>query len=100
MAIMLALASPELRVEGLTAVRRNVGVEQCARNALTILEIAGHADSPVALGSDKPVARSFHSHGSSGQSQHNLGETVLSGARPVPERRAVDFLISRITPSA
>ncbi|TMJ11828.1 MAG: nucleoside hydrolase, partial [Bacillati bacterium ANGP1] len=28
MAIILALASPELRVEGLTIVRGNVGVEQ------------------------------------------------------------------------
>src|SRR5438445_6763305 len=55
MAIILALASPELRVEGLTIVRGNVGVEQCARNALTILEIAGHADIPVAVGADRPL---------------------------------------------
>src|SRR5207247_1471087 len=57
MAIILALASPELRVEGLTIVRGNVGVEQCARNALTILEIAGHADIPVSVGADSPLVR-------------------------------------------
>jgi len=99
MAIMLALASPELRVEGLTTVRGNVGVEQCARNALTILEIAGHEDIPVAVGADKPLARPYHGHGSTVHGQDGLGETGLSGARPVPDRRAVDFLISRITAS-
>src|SRR3989442_14843910 len=99
MAIMLALASPELRVEGLTTVRGNVGVEQCARTALTILEIAGHADIPVAVGADKPLSRPYHGHGSTVHGQDGLGETGLSGARPVPDRRAVDFLISRITAS-
>src|SRR2546426_2545931 len=99
MAIMLALASPELRVEGLTTVRGNVGVEQCARNAVTILEIAGHADIPVAVGADTPLVRSYHGHGSTVHGQDGLGETGLSGVRPVPDRRAVDFLISRITAS-
>lgn len=99
MAIMLALASPELRVEGLTIVRGNVGVEQCARNALTILEIAGHADIPVAVGADKPLVRPYHGHGSTVHGQDGLGETGLSGTRPVPDRRAVDFLISRISAS-
>src|SRR3989442_2510879 len=99
MAIMLALASPELRVEGLTTVRGNVAVEQCARNAVTILEIAGHADIPVAVGADTPLVRPYHGHGSTVHGQDGLGETGLSGARPVPDRRAVDFLISRITAS-
>jgi inosine-uridine nucleoside N-ribohydrolase len=99
MAIMLALASPELRVEGLTIVRGNVGVEQCARNALTILEIAGHADIPVAVGADKPLVRPYHGHGSTVHGQDGLGETGLSGTRSVPDRRAVDFLISRISAS-
>jgi inosine-uridine nucleoside N-ribohydrolase len=97
MAIMLALASPELRVEGLTIVRGNVGVEQCARNALTILEIAGHADIPVAVGADKPLVRPYHGHGATVHGQDGLGETKLSGTRPVPDRRAVDFLISHIS---
>ena len=99
MAIILALASPELRVEGLTIVRGNVGVEQCARNALTILEIAGHADIPVAVGADRPLVRPYHGHGSTVHGQDGLGDTHLSGTRPVPDRRAVDFLISRISAS-
>src|SRR5438132_10432264 len=85
MAIMLALASPELRVEGLTTVRGNLGVEQCARNALTILEIAGPADMPEAVGADKPLARPYHGHGSTVHCQDGLAETGLSGARPVPD---------------
>lgn len=96
LAIMLALASPELRVEGLSIVFGNVSVAQCARNALTILEIAGHADIPVAVGADKPLVRPYHGHGSTVHGRDGLGETGLSGTRPVPDRRAVDFLISRI----
>jgi len=96
MAIMLALASPELQVEGLTTVRGNAGVEQCARNALTILEIAGRADIPVAVGADKPLVRPYHGHGSRVHGQDGLGETGLAGTRPVPDRRAVDLLISRL----
>jgi len=97
MAIMLALASPELRVEGLTTVRGNVGVEQCARNALTILEIAGHADIPVAVGADKPLARPYHGHGSTVHGQDGLGET---GCR-VPARSptgARSTFSSRVSP--
>jgi len=97
LAILLALASPELRVEGLTVVRGNVGVEQCARNALAVLEIAGHPEIPVAGGADRPLVRPSHGHGHLIHGQDGLGETGLAGDRPVPDRRAVDFLLSRIS---
>lgn len=97
MAIMLALASPELRVEGLTIVFGNVGVEQCARNALAILEVAGRADIPVAVGAGKPLVRPYHGHGSLVHGRDGLGETGFAGTRPIPDRRAVDFLLSRIS---
>src|SRR5438128_10626369 len=81
MAIILALASPELRVEGLTIVRGNVGVAQCARNALTILEIAGHADIPGAGGADRPLVRPYRRPASTVHAQDGPGDTRLSLTR-------------------
>ena len=80
-ALLFAFGSPELEVEALTTIFGNVSLEQCTRNALTILEAAGRAEIPVYQG----VARSFglgdppyapYIHGSDG-----LGDTDL----PMPE---------------
>ena len=57
-AILLALASPELSVEAITAVYGNGPVEQCASNALRILHAAGRLDIPVYRGAAKPLLRS------------------------------------------
>lgn len=65
-AILLALASPELSVKALTTVYGNGKVDDCTRNALTILETAGRHDIPVFSGASKPLMRpanigsSFH----------------------------------------
>ena len=55
MAIFFALQSPELEVLGLTAVFGNGGVENTASNAIRILETAGRADIPVAMGANTPL---------------------------------------------
>lgn len=56
MALMLALASAELEVLGVTIVHGNSGdLEQTGRNALHILELAGRADVPVFLGAAKAL---------------------------------------------
>lgn len=97
MAIFLALASPEIAVEGLTVVFGNVDAEQCARNALTVLEIAGRSDIPVAVGARKPLLRPYRGRGALIHGRDGLGEAGVSQVRPIPDRRAVDFLISRIS---
>jgi len=45
-AILMALAAPDVRVLGLTTVAGNVGLEQATRNALYTAEVAG-SDVPV-----------------------------------------------------
>ena len=99
MAIFLALASPELAVEALTTVFGNAGAEQCARNALTILEVAGRADIPVAVGARTPLARPYHGRGHMVHGQDGLGETGLSAGRRAPQARAVDVLLAAATAS-
>jgi inosine-uridine nucleoside N-ribohydrolase len=96
MAILLALASPEVRVEALSIVFGNTSAEQGARNAQAVLEVAGRSDIPVAVGARKPLVRPYHGRGALVHGRDGLGETGLGGDRPVPDLRAIDLLISRI----
>ena len=69
-ALLLALASPELEVLGVTTTYGNQTLEKTTANALRVLELAGRADVPVAAGSDRPLERELvvaaHVHGESG----------------------------------
>src|SRR4029077_1066289 len=75
-AILLALASPELEVLGLVAVAGNLPLAATARNALSILELADRPESAVHAGCPRPIGRARadaeHAHGKGG-----LGELVL-----------------------
>jgi inosine-uridine nucleoside N-ribohydrolase len=55
MAILLALNSPELKVEALTVVPGNVDGRQGLENALKIVSLAGRCDVPVAGGAQHPL---------------------------------------------
>src|ERR1700753_2936690 len=55
LAILLALNSPELKVEALTVVPGNVDGKQGLQNALQILSLAGRCDMPVAAGAQHPL---------------------------------------------
>ena len=57
LAILLALASPELSLEGLSAVHGNCSLEQAATNALAVLELAGASRIPVARGCELPLVQ-------------------------------------------
>jgi inosine-uridine nucleoside N-ribohydrolase len=91
-AILLALASPELEVRGITTVSGNAGLDKTTANALRVLEHAGRADVPVAAGADRPFMReqyvAAYVHGESGLDGPDLPPPQGS---PV-EQHAVDFL--------
>lgn len=55
MAILLALNSPELKVEALTVVPGNVDSRQGLENALKIVSLANRCDIPVARGAHHPL---------------------------------------------
>jgi inosine-uridine nucleoside N-ribohydrolase len=55
MAILLALNSPELKVEALTVVPGNVEAAQGLENALKIVSLAGRCDVVVAPGAQHPL---------------------------------------------
>ncbi len=69
-ALLLALASPEVEVVGVTTTYGNQTLEKTTANALRVLELAGRSDIPVAAGADRPFRRELvvaaHVHGESG----------------------------------
>ncbi|HEY2935915.1 MAG TPA: nucleoside hydrolase, partial [Gaiellaceae bacterium] len=56
-AILLALASPEVELLGITTVSGNQILEKTTANAIRVLELVGRADVPVAAGADRPLVR-------------------------------------------
>ena len=75
-AILLALASPELQVEALTASYGNGSMPQCAANARHILEVAGRSDIPVYPGATAPLLRPPNANWAA----HIHGDDALGGA--------------------
>ena len=69
-AILLALASPELELRAVTTVSGNQTLDKTTNNALRVLELAGRTDIPVYAGADAPFVRqrdvAAHVHGESG----------------------------------
>jgi inosine-uridine nucleoside N-ribohydrolase len=69
-AIFLAIRSPELQIEGITAVSGNVPLAFTLPNALRLVEIAGRPDIPVAAGAAVPLLRRLvtaaYVHGNNG----------------------------------
>lgn len=96
LAILLALASPEVSLEGLTVIHGNCSADQGTRNALSILELARAAEIPVAKGFDLPLVQPSllapETHGNLG-----LGYAQLPAPAAAPvNQHAVDFLIEKI----
>jgi inosine-uridine nucleoside N-ribohydrolase len=97
-AILLALASPEVELIGVTTVAGNQTLDKTTRNALVTLEIAGRSDISVAAGAAAPLRRELRT------AAHVHGETGLDGPElPTPsagpvEAHAADFLAGLIEP--
>ncbi|HUP33440.1 MAG TPA: nucleoside hydrolase [Gaiellaceae bacterium] len=97
-ALLLALASPELELVGVTTVHGNQTLEKTTDNALRVLAFVGRQDVPVAAGADRPLVRDLH------VAAHVHGESGLDGPVLPPRaseplaQHAVDFLVERVTP--
>lgn len=95
-AILLALASPELEVLGMTCVAGNVPLPLTSRNARVVCELAGRPDIKVFSGCDGPMTRRLitaeHVHGKSGLDGTDLPDPAM----PLAAGHAVDFLIDTL----
>jgi purine nucleosidase len=95
-AILLAFASPELNVLGITAVAGNVPLDLTQKNARIICELAGFPDTLVFAGCDKPINRALVT------AEHVHGKTGLDGPQLAPptmalqDQHAVDWIIDTL----
>jgi inosine-uridine nucleoside N-ribohydrolase len=90
LALMLALASPEISVLAVTVAGGNVGLELTLPNALAVTGLAG-SSVPVHAGADRPLLGSFnsarHIHGTNG-----LAGVVLPPAGAASSGLAADVI--------
>mgnify|MGYP000861630268 CR=1 FL=1 len=95
-AILLALASPEVEVLGITVVAGNVPLDLTVRNARMICELAGKTAVRIFAGCAAPMARKLvtaeHVHGKTGLDGITLPDPTL----PLQSAHAVDFIIETL----
>ena len=95
-AILLALASPELEVLGITTVAGNVPVAVTTANARRVVELAGRPEIPVFMGAERPILRApMHAadiHGDSGIDGYDWPAPV----RPHEKEHALDWMIATL----
>lgn len=83
-AILLALASPELDVLAITTVAGNVPLADTTANGLRVLDMVGRSDLQLAAGAERPLVRV-----PGDDSSETHGETGLDGSNlPAPSRTA------------
>lgn len=99
-AILLALAAPELAVEGIVAVAGNGPLSVTERNARAICELAGRPDIPVYAGCPRALCGTTidaaYFHGESGLGSLQLPEPNL----PLQKQHGVGFAIDRLRRAA
>jgi inosine-uridine nucleoside N-ribohydrolase len=96
-ALLLALASPEVELVGVTTVAGNQTLEKTTANAIRVLEFVGRGEVPVAAGAERPLVRepfvAAYVHGDSGLDGPALPQPQ---SKPV-EQDAVAFLGDRVS---
>jgi inosine-uridine nucleoside N-ribohydrolase len=95
-AILLALASPELDVLGITTVSGNQTLDKTTANAIRVLDLIWRDDVEVAAGADRPLLRpryvAAYVHGESGLD----GPTLPPPSRPPHRLHAIDFIAEKV----
>lgn len=95
-AILLAFASPEFEVLGITAVAGNVPLALTEINVRKICELADRAKTKVFSGAVRPLLRPLmtaeHVHGRTGLD----GPVLPEPAMPLQKQHAVDFIIETL----
>ena len=98
-ALLLALASPEIELLGVTTVHGNQTLAKTTANAIRVLDFAGRGDIAVAAGSERPLVRELtvasHVHGDSGLD----GPALPPASRGPGGEGAVDFMARAIAAS-
>jgi inosine-uridine nucleoside N-ribohydrolase len=98
-ALLLALASPEIELLGVTTVAGNQTLEKTTANAIRVLDHVGRTEVPVAAGAPRPLVRERHVaasvHGDSGLD----GPDLPGPSRPPEPDHAIDWIASVVQAS-
>ncbi len=90
-ALMLAVASPEIDLLAVTTVAGNTTLDKTTANAIRVLDVVGQ-DTPVGAGADRPLVRDLvvaeHVHGPSGLD----GPDLRPPSREPDPLRAVELI--------
>ncbi|WP_423921383.1 nucleoside hydrolase [Frigoribacterium sp. 2-23] len=97
LALLYLLHSPEVEIVGIGTVHGNTDPVRAARNTLDLLQLAGRADIPVAIGAEhaldgEPHAGAPHVHGDNG-----IGGVELPTATRAPEAEAAHEMLTRLS---
>ena len=99
-ALLLALASPEVELLGVTTTYGNQTLDKTTANALRVLELVRRTDVEVSAGADRPLVRDLvvaaHVHGESGLD----GPTLPAPETEAAATDATSFLAERIEQAA
>jgi inosine-uridine nucleoside N-ribohydrolase len=95
-ALLLALASPEVELVGVTTVAGNQTLEKTTANAIRVLDFIGRDDVAVAAGAERPLVRepfvAAYVHGETGLD----GPDLPPPQREPLEQHAVEFLAEHV----
>jgi purine nucleosidase len=96
LALLLALASPELEILGITAVAGNVPLPLCESNVRRICELAERRGTKVFAGCARPMVRTLitaeHVHGPNGLGGHDFPEPTMA----LQPDHAVDWIVETL----
>jgi purine nucleosidase len=96
LAILLALASEEFEVIGITTVAGNVPLPLTEKNARKICELAGKPETRVFAGASRPLVRDLvtaeYVHGKTGLDGPDLPEPAM----PLQAQHGVDFIVETL----
>jgi purine nucleosidase len=92
LALLYAVASPEVELIAATCVMGNVSVDVVTENTLAVLELVGRTDVEVARGAEKPLVRD-HEPFSVVHGEHGLGRASLPSPIRTPSSRDASQVI-------
>jgi purine nucleosidase len=99
-AILMALASPELEVLGIVTVGGNVPLPRTTLNARRLRELANRPDVPIHAGCPRPLSRPLvtaeHVHGPTGLDGPHFPDPTL----PAGDMHGVDWLVATLKAAA
>jgi len=96
LALLYAVASPEVELVAVTCVGGNVPARQVEINTRAVLELAGATKVPVALGDEQPLVKQLataeDTHGGKGIGYAELAPSTI----PLDPRHAVDVILESV----